>query len=204
MASDAYTNGSSFTDGSSSTTNGTSSTTNGMNGTSHHSTTNGSSAAHSTTGGPTNSLTTNGHDHSNGAEASRFPKPGDYVHINALPPGGPLNRWSQNLTREHDHPGAQVRPSFFFIYCFHRNLIVIPCTGHALCCWCPQSGHDEECPPGGHRHGVVGGQPMQVSGISLVLFYFDRRFHLSVILLTAESTHRKSQQEICLTAIHSN
>ncbi|KIH89788.1 dihydroxy-acid dehydratase [Sporothrix brasiliensis 5110] len=39
---------------------------------------------------------------------SRFPKPGDYTHFNALAPGGALNRWSQNLTRGHDHPGAQA------------------------------------------------------------------------------------------------
>ncbi len=40
--------------------------------------------------------------------ASRFSKRGDYVHFDALPSGGPLNRWSQNLTRGHDHPGAQA------------------------------------------------------------------------------------------------
>lgn len=40
--------------------------------------------------------------------ASRFSKPGDYTHFDALAPGGALNRWSQNLTRGHDHPGAQA------------------------------------------------------------------------------------------------
>lgn len=32
----------------------------------------------------------------------------DYVQFKCLPPGGPLNRWSTTLTREHDFPGAQV------------------------------------------------------------------------------------------------
>jgi len=36
------------------------------------------------------------------------PKDGDYVQWKCLPPGGPLNRWSQNLTRGHDFPGAQA------------------------------------------------------------------------------------------------
>lgn len=34
----------------------------------------------------------------------------DYLSFLCLPPGGPLNRWSANLTREHDLPAAQVRP----------------------------------------------------------------------------------------------
>ncbi|CAK7234663.1 hypothetical protein SBRCBS47491_009024 [Sporothrix bragantina] len=42
------------------------------------------------------------------SESSRFSLPGDYTHFDALPPGGALNRWSQNLTRGHDHPGAQA------------------------------------------------------------------------------------------------
>ncbi|CAK7205358.1 hypothetical protein SEUCBS139899_008128 [Sporothrix eucalyptigena] len=45
---------------------------------------------------------------SEAAPASRFSKPGDYTHFDALPPRGALNRWSQNLTRGHDHPGAQA------------------------------------------------------------------------------------------------
>ncbi|KAK5994404.1 Dihydroxy-acid dehydratase [Cladobotryum mycophilum] len=32
----------------------------------------------------------------------------DYLQFNCLPPGGPLNRWSATLTREHDFPGAQA------------------------------------------------------------------------------------------------
>ncbi|KHO01226.1 dihydroxy-acid dehydratase [Metarhizium album ARSEF 1941] len=32
----------------------------------------------------------------------------DYIQFNCLPPGGPLNRWSTTLTREHDFPGAQA------------------------------------------------------------------------------------------------
>ncbi|CAK7198469.1 hypothetical protein SEUCBS139899_001130 [Sporothrix eucalyptigena] len=34
--------------------------------------------------------------------------PSDYIQFPCLPPGGPLNRWSTKLTREHDHPGAQA------------------------------------------------------------------------------------------------
>ncbi|KAK3358438.1 hypothetical protein B0T24DRAFT_540608 [Lasiosphaeria ovina] len=36
------------------------------------------------------------------------PRPGDYTQFERLPPGGPLNRWSQVITRGHDFPGAQV------------------------------------------------------------------------------------------------
>ncbi|KAI9159041.1 putative dihydroxy-acid dehydratase [Paramyrothecium foliicola] len=32
----------------------------------------------------------------------------DFIQFKALPPGGPLNRWSTNLTRGHDFPGAQA------------------------------------------------------------------------------------------------
>jgi len=32
----------------------------------------------------------------------------DYIEFNCLPPGGKLNRWSQNLTNGHDFPGAQA------------------------------------------------------------------------------------------------
>ncbi|KAL2257449.1 hypothetical protein VTK26DRAFT_166 [Humicola hyalothermophila] len=37
-----------------------------------------------------------------------MPAPGDYIQFDALPPGGPLNRWSQALTKDHDFPGAQA------------------------------------------------------------------------------------------------
>ncbi|XDG00517.1 hypothetical protein ABKA04_000132 [Annulohypoxylon sp. FPYF3050] len=30
-----------------------------------------------------------------------------YIQFKCLPPGGPLNRWSHAITREHDYPGAQ-------------------------------------------------------------------------------------------------
>ncbi|KAK3339750.1 dihydroxy-acid/6-phosphogluconate dehydratase [Lasiosphaeria hispida] len=36
------------------------------------------------------------------------PQYGDYVQWKALPAGGALNRWSQNMTRGHDFPGAQA------------------------------------------------------------------------------------------------
>ncbi len=40
------------------------------------------------------------------------PSPEDYIQWNVLPYHGesntPLNRWSFNLTRAHDFPGAQV------------------------------------------------------------------------------------------------
>lgn len=32
----------------------------------------------------------------------------EYIQWKALPPGGPLNRWSHALTNDHDFPGAQV------------------------------------------------------------------------------------------------
>ncbi|KAF6801213.1 dihydroxy-acid dehydratase [Colletotrichum sojae] len=32
----------------------------------------------------------------------------DYLQFKTLPPGGPLNRWSHTITREHDFPGAQA------------------------------------------------------------------------------------------------
>jgi len=41
----------------------------------------------------------------------REPKAGDFLAFESLPPGGPLNRWSQKLTRGHDYPGSQVRLS---------------------------------------------------------------------------------------------
>lgn len=31
-----------------------------------------------------------------------------YIQFKCLPPGGPLNRWSQNLTRNHEFPAAQA------------------------------------------------------------------------------------------------
>ncbi|CAJ2506607.1 Uu.00g077930.m01.CDS01 [Anthostomella pinea] len=31
-----------------------------------------------------------------------------YIQFRCLPPGGPLNRWSHMITREHDFPGAQA------------------------------------------------------------------------------------------------
>ncbi len=40
------------------------------------------------------------------------PKYNDYIQWKCLPAGGPLNRWSQNLTRGHDFPGAQVCRDF--------------------------------------------------------------------------------------------
>ncbi|WYZ39706.1 hypothetical protein EsH8_IV_000047 [Colletotrichum jinshuiense] len=32
----------------------------------------------------------------------------DYIQFKSLPAGGPLNRWSHTITREHDFPGAQA------------------------------------------------------------------------------------------------
>ncbi|GAO17071.1 hypothetical protein UVI_02003430 [Ustilaginoidea virens] len=49
------------------------------------------------------------------ASTATVPVPGpdaksspDYIQFDCLPPGGPLNRWSAVLTREHDFPGAQA------------------------------------------------------------------------------------------------
>jgi len=48
-------------------------------------------------------------EHGNGHAGDRnLPKPGEYLQFESLPAGGPLNRWSQVLTRGHDFPGAQV------------------------------------------------------------------------------------------------
>jgi dihydroxy-acid dehydratase len=43
------------------------------------------------------------------AQDRNAPKYDDYIQFKTLPPGGPLNRWSHAVTREHDFPGAQVR-----------------------------------------------------------------------------------------------
>ncbi|KAK8922239.1 putative dihydroxy-acid dehydratase, mitochondrial [Metarhizium anisopliae] len=51
------------------------------------------------TGGESNIPTIPGHDPKSSA---------DYIQFKCLPPGGPLNRWSSTLTREHDFPGAQA------------------------------------------------------------------------------------------------
>lgn len=45
------------------------------------------------------------------AQDRNEPKYADYIKFKTLPPGGPLNRWSHAVTREHDFPGAQVRSS---------------------------------------------------------------------------------------------
>ncbi|KAK1751445.1 dihydroxy-acid and 6-phosphogluconate dehydratase [Echria macrotheca] len=48
-------------------------------------------------------------DHANDVQTGRNePKHDDYIQWKTLPPGGPLNRWSHALTREHDFPGAQA------------------------------------------------------------------------------------------------
>ncbi|CAP65732.1 uncharacterized protein PODANS_7_660 [Podospora anserina S mat+] len=43
-----------------------------------------------------------------------MPKPGEYIQFDHLPAGGPLNRWSHFMTRDHDYPGAQA--SLFALY----------------------------------------------------------------------------------------
>lgn len=48
-----------------------------------------------------------GQGNGNGDERN-LPKAGEYIQFECLPPGGPLNRWSHFLTRDHDFPGAQV------------------------------------------------------------------------------------------------
>ncbi|KAK4651008.1 hypothetical protein QC762_0115940 [Podospora pseudocomata] len=47
-----------------------------------------------------------------------MPKPGEYIQFDHLPAGGPLNRWSHFMTRDHDYPGAQA--SLFALY-FSQN-----------------------------------------------------------------------------------
>ncbi|KAK4246059.1 dihydroxy-acid and 6-phosphogluconate dehydratase [Corynascus novoguineensis] len=47
-------------------------------------------------------------DKKNGHHDRNLPKPGEYLQFDCLSAGGPLNRWSQVLTRGHDFPGAQA------------------------------------------------------------------------------------------------
>jgi dihydroxy-acid dehydratase len=49
-------------------------------------------------------------DESNGGpQTTHDPKSSsDYIQFKALPPGAGLNRWSANLTHDHDFPGAQA------------------------------------------------------------------------------------------------
>jgi dihydroxy-acid dehydratase len=48
-------------------------------------------------------------DELGGPAPSHDPKSStDFIQFKALPPGGALNRWSTNLTRGHDFPGAQA------------------------------------------------------------------------------------------------
>ena len=42
------------------------------------------------------------------SQARNEPRPDDYVEWECLPPGGPLNRWSQVITRGHEYPAAQA------------------------------------------------------------------------------------------------
>lgn len=44
----------------------------------------------------------------NGYDARNMPKHDEYIQFECLPTGGPLNRWSHFMTREHDFPGAQA------------------------------------------------------------------------------------------------
>ncbi|KAM7212841.1 hypothetical protein V8F06_011787 [Rhypophila decipiens] len=66
----------------------------------------------------------NGYSHNinHNPEPRNEPKDGDYIQWQALPPGGPLNRWSQKLTRGHDSPGAQVSEIFPSLISLSRHL----------------------------------------------------------------------------------
>lgn len=44
----------------------------------------------------------------NGEGARNVPREDDYIQWPELPPGGPLNRWSHFITREHDFVAAKV------------------------------------------------------------------------------------------------
>ena len=44
------------------------------------------------------------------AESTQGQDSKDFIQFKALPPGGPLNRWSHAITNDHDYPGAQVSP----------------------------------------------------------------------------------------------
>jgi hypothetical protein len=49
----------------------------------------------------------------------------DFIQFKCMPPGEQLNRWSTNLTRGHDFPGAQVR------LCHHASahITLFQCNG---------------------------------------------------------------------------
>ncbi|EQB58566.1 dihydroxy-acid dehydratase [Colletotrichum gloeosporioides Cg-14] len=49
-----------------------------------------------------------GQGHDGGYSDTSYKDSADYLQFKTLPPGGPLNRWSHVLTREHDFPGAKA------------------------------------------------------------------------------------------------
>lgn len=86
----------------------------------------------------------------------------DYIPFPCLPPGGPLNRWSTKITREHDYPGAQVCCNQ--LAAAHQRLTdTTRPLGYALRSRCPKRGQDEECTSGWCCYRLVGRQPLQVS-----------------------------------------
>ncbi|KAK4186687.1 hypothetical protein QBC35DRAFT_386580 [Podospora australis] len=89
---------------------------------------------------PENGHTTT-HDHQEGQGERNMPSSVDYVHFEHLPPGGPLNRWSHFMTRDHDFPGAQVGSfALFFSSQLPKN-----------------SNFNSRCKPAHHvGHGVCG------------------------------------------------
>lgn len=44
----------------------------------------------------------------NGDGARNLPREDDYIQWPELPPGGPLNRWSHFITKDHDFVAAKV------------------------------------------------------------------------------------------------
>jgi hypothetical protein len=79
-------------------------------------------------------MATEEHNRANGSNNTTNDVPydgrnkGEYLEFPILPPGGPLNRWSHKITREHDFPGAQVR--------FKRWSWLLPRCGQSMASSC--------------------------------------------------------------------
>lgn len=81
------------------------------------------------------------------AQDRNEPKYDDYIKFKTLPPGGPLNRWSHAVTREHDFPGAQVRSS--------SSLVRSAVSGLCRCQDPTQAGSPAWCPGAAPGRGMA-------------------------------------------------
>ncbi|KAF4807822.1 putative dihydroxy-acid dehydratase [Colletotrichum siamense] len=64
-----------------------------------------------------------GQGHDGGYSDTSYKDSADYLQFKTLPPGGPLNRWSHVLTREHDFPGAKASQDTLQQQPIRRNLL---------------------------------------------------------------------------------